>query len=144
LRDVFLCEFPKLERLELLLGEEHYGFDGGVEDLQPLLSGERFPSLKFLGLMNSNIADDIAAVVVNSPIVQRIEELDLSMGNITDAGIHSLMQLPKNTGLRRLNVSHHYASPASIEALRKSVSCEVIAEDPQEIEDEWRPILHAE
>jgi hypothetical protein len=144
LRDIFLCDFPRLEHLELLLGEENYGFDGGVEDLQPLLSGKLFPELKFLGLMNSNIADEVAAVVVNSPVVQRIEELDLSMGNLTDAGIRSLTQLPQGGQLRRLNVSHHYASPASIAALKQAVACEVVADDPQEADDEWRPILHAE
>ncbi len=42
LREVFLCDFPNLEHLELLLGEEGYGFDGSAEDLQPLAGGKGF------------------------------------------------------------------------------------------------------
>ena len=144
IRELQLCEFPALERLELLLGEEHYGFDGGVEDLQPLLSGRLFPRLKFLGLMNSAIANDIAAVIVNSPIVARLETLDLSLGNLDDEGVHSLMSLAAFPQLRRLNISHHYAAEDVVAALVKTLPFEVVAGDPQQPEDDWRPIVHAE
>ncbi len=144
IRELFLCDFPALEHLELLLGEEHYGFDGGVEDLQPLLSGKLYPRLKFLGLMNSAIANDIAAVAVNAPIVARLETLDLSLGNLDDEGVRSLSGLAGNTQLRRLNISHHYASQESVAALVKALSFEVVADDPQTPEDDWRPIVHAE
>lgn len=144
IRDIFLCEFPDLEHLELLLGEENYGFDGSVEDLQPVLSGRLYPKLRYLGLMNSVIANDIAAVVVNSPIVERIETLDLSLGNLDDEGVRSLMGLPSGTSLKVLNISHHYAAEDTVARLQQSVKCQVIADDPQEPEDEWRPIVHAE
>jgi len=101
IRELFLCEFPALEHLELLFGEENYGFDGSVEDLQPVFSGQLHPQLRFLGLMNSTIANDIAAVVVNSPIVDRIEVLDLSMGNLDDAGVQSLHGLAGKRNLPR-------------------------------------------
>lgn len=144
IRELFLCDFPSLEHLELLLGEEQYGFDGGVEDLQPLLSGKLYPRLKFLGLMNSAIANDIAAVVVNAPVVDRVETLDLSMGNLDDEGVASLTALAGRTHLKRLNISHHYASEVAVAALGEFLPCEVIADDRQEPEDEWRPIVHNE
>lgn len=144
IREVFVCEFPALERLELLLGDGGYGFDGGVEDLQPVLSGRLYPRLKYLGLMNSEIADEIAAVAVNSPIVERIDVLDLSMGNLTDAGAESLLGLAGRSNLRQLNISHHYVTPERLAELKSALSCEVIADDPQSADDEWRPILHAE
>jgi hypothetical protein len=144
IRDLQLCDFPNLEHLELLLGEQNYGFDGGVEDLQPLLSGKVFPKLKFLGLMNSEIADELAAVLVNSPVVEQLETLDLSMGNLSDEGIHSLAALANQAGLRRLNISHHYGSKVAVKELAAALSCQVIADDPQEPDDEWRPIVHAE
>lgn len=144
LRELFLCEFPALEHLELLLGEEHYGFDGGVEDLQPLLSGRLFPQLRFLGLMNSVIANDIAAVLVNSPIVGRVEVVDLSLGNLDDEGVASLAGLAAYKNLRRLNISHHYASERAVAALATALPFELIADDRQEPDDEWRPIVHAE
>lgn len=143
-REIFLCEFPALERLELLFGEENYGFDGGVEDLQPLLSGGLFPSLKHLGLMNSSIANEIAAVVVNSPIVDGLETLDLSMGNLDGEGVKSLSGLGPDCRLKTLNISHHYASEAEVHALAAALPCAVIADDPQQPDDEWRGVLHAE
>jgi len=130
--------------LELLLGEEHYGFDGSVEDLQPLLSGRLFPSLKFLGLMNSRIANDIAAVLVNSPIVDRVEVIDLSMGNLDDQGVNSLLGLSNHKNLKKLNISHHYASQQAVDKLARTLPFPVVAEDRQDSDDEWRPIVHAE
>ncbi len=144
LREIFSCDFPALKHLELFLGETHYGFDGGVEYLQPLLTGRMFPSLKFLGLMNSEIANDIAAVLVNSPIVERIETIDLSLGNLDNEGVRSLLALASHKQLRRLNISHHYASAEVVADLVKALPFEVVADDPQEPEDDWRPIVHAE
>jgi len=115
-----------------------------VQDLQPLLTGRLFPKLKFLGLMNSAIADDIASVVVNSPLVERIDVLDLSMGNMTAEGVNSLSGLAECKNLKKLNISHHFAAPDVVEKLREVLPCEVVADDPQEPEDDWRPIVHAE
>jgi hypothetical protein len=135
---------PALEHLELLLGESNYGFDGSAEDLQPVLSGRLYPRLKYLGLMNSEIANDIAAVVVNSPIVERIESLDLSLGNLNDEGLRSLHDLADKKNLVRLDISHHFASDDAVAELVDMLPCEVIADDRQDPEDEWRPIAHAE
>lgn len=143
-REIFLCDFPALESLQLLFGDENYGFDGSVEDLQPLLSGSLYPKLKYLGLMNSTISNDIAAVVVNSPIIDRIETLDLSMGTLDDSGVASLKSLAGKANLKTLDISHHYASAEAIDELRAALSCEVIADDPQEADGDWRPVLHAE
>lgn len=144
IREICLCEFPALEHLELLLGEPGYGFDGGVEDLQPLLSGRLFPRLKWLGLMNSSIANEIAAVVVNAPLVARLEHLDLSLGNMDGEGVRSLLGLAALSNLKSLNISHHFASEDDIAALKQALKCQVLAEDKQDPEDEWRPIVHAE
>jgi len=144
LRELFRCDFPNVESLRLLLGEANYGFDGSVEDLQPLLSGQLFPKLKYLGLLNSEIENEIAAVVVNSPIVDRIEQLDLSLGNLDNEGVRSLLQLKSKTNLNQLFLAHHYATEAAIEELKRTLPFEVVEEHRQEPDDEWRPILHAE
>ncbi len=144
LREIFLCDFPNLEHLELLLGTDNYGFDGSVEDLQPVLSGRLYPKLKYLGLRNSEIANDIAAVIVHSPIVERINELDLSLGTLDDEGIQSLMSLANRRNLRRLNIAHHYGTVQAVQELVAALPFEVDASDPQEADDEWRPVLHAE
>ncbi|HVJ81909.1 MAG TPA: hypothetical protein VNC50_12650 [Planctomycetia bacterium] len=109
------------------------------------LEGSIYPKLKYLGLRNSVIADEVAAAVVNSPLLSRIEPLDLSMGNMSDAGASSLLKgLAGNTTLKRLVLSFHYISEAKVKELKKGLRCTVIADDPQQEEDDWRPIMYSE
>ena len=81
---------------------------------------------------------------MNAPIVERIQVLNLSMGNLDEEGVRSLHQLAPRKNLTRLDISHHFAPEESIERLRKVLPFEVVADDPQEADDEWRPIVHAE
>jgi len=104
------AQLPALEHLELWLGTDYYGGDTDIKDLQPILSGQRFPKLKYLGLRDSEMADRVAAAVATSPITQQIEELDLSMGNLSDVGAQALLASPAIAKLRKLNLSHHYCS----------------------------------
>ena len=117
LRSVCSCEFAQLEYLELWLGTDEYGANATVEDLQPLLYGKLLPKLKYLGLINSHIADRIAAVVVNSPLMQRLESLDLSLGILSDEGGESLLHL-KDSALKKLNLHYHFMSPEMVKRLR--------------------------
>ena len=83
-------------------------------------------------------------MVVNAPITQRIETLDLSLGNMSESGARSLMMLPRDGRLKRLDVTYHYIPAAVVAELKQSLPFEVIADDPQDLEDDWRPIMHAE
>ena len=103
-------KFPELEYLELWLGTPNYNGDCRVNDLQPLLTGKLFPKLKYLGLRNAEIVDDIAAVIVTAPIVDQLEILDLSLGNLGDVGGNALLNLQSKTNLKRLDLHHHYLS----------------------------------
>ena len=137
-RSVCISNFPNLEYLELWLGTDEYGANFSVPDLQPILSGRLFPKLKYLGLRNSQQADDIAGVIVNSPIVSRIETLDLSLGVLTDEGANALLKLSSPT-LKKLNLHYNYFSPEVIKQL-KALPLTVDASKPSgmEEEDEWR------
>jgi predicted DNA-binding WGR domain protein len=117
MRSVCSCDFEQLEHLELWLGTDQYGGNIRIEDLQPLLSGKLFPNLKYLGLRNSDIADQIAAVVVNSPLMQRIETLDLSLGTLSDEGGEALLHL-KDSKLKKLNLHYHFMSADMVKRLR--------------------------
>jgi hypothetical protein len=144
LREICRCEFPNLEHLELWLGVENYGWDGGVEDLQPILTGKHFPKLTYLGLRNSEIVDEIAPVVVNAPILQQLQVLDLSNGTLSDVGAQALLNLPAGIPLKELNLSHHYMTDAMVGRLLKGVKCEVVAEDGQDPDEEWRGVVVSE
>ena len=139
IRSVCMARFPSLEYLELWLGTDEYGANHGVADLQPILSGRLFPNLKYLGLRNSHIADDIAAVVVNSPVLQQIETLDLSLGVLTDEGAKSLLKLPASATLKNLNLHYNYISPDLIAQLQKSpVTMDASKPSNMDDDDEWR------
>lgn len=101
-------DFPELTHLELWLGVENYGGNARAEDLTPILSGQRLPSLTSLGLRNAEIADEVAAAVASAPVVARLSELDLSMGVLGDLGGEALLTGQPLTHLKTLNLSHHF------------------------------------
>ena len=101
---------PNLRKLELYLGVDDYGFDGGLEDVLPFLEKDRFPNLTYLGLKNSEIQDDIAIAVSDAPVLLQLQELDLSLGTLTDKGAEALIASAGVRRLDKLNLSYHYMS----------------------------------
>ena len=119
-REVGAADLPALEHLELWLGDDGYGGDSTADDLDLILSGDRFPRLHYLGLRDSHIADQVAAAVARSPLLRRIKSLDLSMGTLGDDGAGALLGSPAVARLEKLDIHHHYCSPevvARLEAL---------------------------
>ncbi|MGI5237495.1 STM4015 family protein [Dactylosporangium sp. CA-139066] len=102
--------FPALRELELWLGIREYGGDATIEDLAPIFGGADLPALRRLALRNAEIADEVAEALAAAPVVARLEELDLSMGALSDAGAASLLLGQPLTHLRRLDLSHHFMS----------------------------------
>lgn len=139
IRSICTSTFPNLEYLELWLGTGDYGGTSTVADLQPILSGKFFPKLKHLGLRNCEYADDIAGVIVNSPVLERIETLDLSLGVLTDVGGKALLNLMGNSSLKKLNLHYNYFSAGVIKDLKK-LPFPVDTSKPSNMEedDEWR------
>jgi hypothetical protein len=130
LAEVSAAQLPVLEHLELYLGTENYGWDGSVKDLAPILSGELFPKLKYLGLRDSEIADDVAKAVAKSPLLDRIEVLDLSLGALADEGGEALLAAPAIKKLKKLDLHHHYLTDEVAERLR-GLGIEVNLDDGQ-------------
>jgi Leucine Rich repeat len=130
-QEVFQAQLPALEHLELWLGTPDYGGDITPEDLAPLLDGSLFPQLKYLGLRDSEIADQIAAAVANAPIVQRLKTLDLSLGNVGDIGAMALLDSPLIQHLEKLDLHHHYITEELTNKLTK-LSIIVDVSDRQE------------
>jgi hypothetical protein len=139
IRSIGMSEFPNLEYLELWLGTEEYGGNSSVADLQPILSGRLFPKLKYLGLRNSEHADEIAGVVVNSPLIHQIETLDLSLGVLTDDGAEALLKLPESATLERLNLHYNYFTADLVRRLKAlPLTVDVSRPSHMDRQDEWR------
>lgn len=146
-RGIAAGELPRLEHLELWLGDEGYGGTTTVEDLAAILQGDRFPALLYLGLRNAEIADAIAIALASAPVVGKIQTLDLSLGNLSDEGAKALAESPAIRKLRKLAIEHHYVSPELVEKLA-ATGIELDASDPCE-PDEYdgethRYIAHSE
>jgi hypothetical protein len=130
-REVVVAELPELRHLELWLGMEHYGGDTTIADLTPILSGEQFLKLEYLGLRDSQEADEVATAVATAPILERIDVLDLSLGTLTDAGAAALAASPAVARLRKLDIHYHFCSAEGL-GLLQALPIELDASDPQE------------
>ncbi|MBE1537891.1 STM4015 family protein [Actinomadura algeriensis] len=118
---VVASDLPNLEHLDLWLGVNGYGGDVSMDDLAPVLSGERFPSLRHLGLENAERQDEIAAAVASAPVVARLESLSLARGMLTDAGAEALLSGQPLTHLRKLDLHHHFLTDAMMARLKEAL-----------------------
>lgn len=112
------ADLQNLEHLELWLGDENYGANTNIYDFEDLLSGDLFPSLKYLGLRNSEHADELAPVVATSPLLLRVDTLDMSLGNMSDQGGQAFLKSSALGNLKQLDLYHHYFSNEMMEALK--------------------------
>ncbi|NUU21521.1 MAG: STM4015 family protein [Streptomycetaceae bacterium] len=134
-RAVGASVFPALESLELWLGVEEYGGDATVDDLAGILNGRGLPALTTLGLMNSEIQDEICAAVASAPIVSRLRTLDLSMGTLGDEGAEALLTGQPLTHLDQLVVSHHFMTKRMCDRLAEALPGIVLGLEDVEEED---------
>ncbi|MEV6279077.1 STM4015 family protein [Nocardia sp. NPDC051832] len=151
LRAVAASELPALERLDLWLGTTEYGATAEISDLEPFLTGTRFPALTHLALRNSDIQDQIALAIASAPVVARLSSLDLSLGTLGDEGAAALLEGQPLTHLKTLDLHHHFISSAlskRLVAALEPFGVEVIlsGEEEAEIDDdrEWRYVAVGE
>ena len=128
---IFTLELPDLEHLELWIGNDNdddYEANTSIEHLAPILSGEIFPKLYYLGLRNCEYADEIAIAIVNSPLINKIKILDLSLGFLTDAGATALLNCPAINDLDILNIASNRLSKTMVDKLMQ-LDTEVVADN---------------
>ena len=101
---------PNLKHLELNLGTRHYNGCRSIENLTPLFAGELFPNLKYLGLKDSDIANEIAYEIAHSTLIERLDVLDLSQGALTEEGAEILLNSSKISNLKFLDISSNHLS----------------------------------
>jgi hypothetical protein len=121
IRSVGAAELPRLEHLELWLGVRESTGAWQAADFDGILSGERLPALRDLGLQNSDLQDEVAALVAAAPVVARLESLALSMGVLTDEGAQALLSGRPLTHLKELDLHHNYLSEEMVERLRAAL-----------------------
>lgn len=141
LNEIYNAHLPELTTLTLYLGVEDYGFDGSIEDILPFLNQNPFPKLKYLGLTNSEIQDEIAIAAANAPVLEQLDTLDLSNGTLSDKGAEVLINSDAVKKLKHLNLNYHYMSDEMVarwEATGLSVNIFDQQEADADDEYEWR------
>lgn len=131
-------QLPALQHLELWLGSYRYGGNSTIDDLMPILEGDLFPSLSYLGLRNSHYSDEIAHAIVNTPIIKFINTLDLAMGTLSDKGAEALLNSSEINELDILNVHDNYLSDEMIQRLSQ-LDCQLINHNQKQEEADEDP-----
>ncbi len=135
--DLCKSNLPDLEYLEIWLGTEDYGCSVTVDQLKPILDG-KFPKLKYLGLKNYYLGDDLAVALKGASIINSLNTLDISMSVLKDAGAQALYENDDLLKLDHLNCRHHFISEDWMAKLTKKFSVQNInLEDKEEPYDDW-------
>lgn len=134
---------PALNHLELWLGSDNYGFDGGLETYQRLLAQIGPERLRYLGLRDSEISDDLAVWLAQQPWLGSLRTLDMSLGTIGDTGAQALAESPNLGTIERIDLSHHYISPQWQQKLL-ALPCAVVLDDHEDEDDGDRYVAVSE
>ncbi|HWO23580.1 MAG TPA: WGR domain-containing protein [Kofleriaceae bacterium] len=118
-RAIATAAIPSIEFLNIWYGDDSYGGDATVKDVELLLGRADLPKLRHLGLMNSEFADKLPEALVKSKLLPQLRELDLSLGCMTDEGARVIAQHKAAfQHLEKLNLSLNYLSKAAIATLK--------------------------
>lgn len=98
-------DLPALEYLELWINAPVNQNNLLMNALNMMFDGSKFPKLKYLGIKNCKFADDVAMSIARSPLMERLIELDLSLGNLSSKGLAALLSSNFINELDVLNVS---------------------------------------
>jgi uncharacterized protein (TIGR02996 family) len=112
-RAIARAKLPELETLIVWTGESS-GDGCSAADLRELIGALGTANLRWFGLVNCEHTDEILGDLVAAPWFARLEELDLSKGTLTAAGVDTLARsADRLAGLARLDVSENLLDGAA-------------------------------
>ncbi len=124
------AKLPNLKKLLLYIGVDNYGFDGNADTIRTLLEQADFPRLSYLGIVDSEIQDEVVKIVLESRFMKQISTLDLSMGTLTEKGGALLLEkLPLFPNVKKLDVHYHYMPEETVKKLEQ-LPVELDASEP--------------
>lgn len=134
LDDIARANLPSLKSLILYLGVDDYGFDGNLETIKNLVEKMNFPNLKELQLLNSDIQDEIAEMILNEVILNQLDVLGLGAGTLTDKGGQLLFDnFDKLKHLKKLDLEYNFLSDEMAKKL-ESLDLDINTEDRNEVD----------
>lgn len=136
--DILGSDLPNLEKLVLYVGVEDYGFDGDMNVFRPLFSKDRFPNLKWLGIVDAEEQNTVVEMFLESDILPQLETMDISAGVLTDEGARLLLDhVDKIKHLKFINMKYNYLSDEMKKELQKSLPMKIDVSDSQEYDDDY-------
>lgn len=134
LDDIANAALPQLKTLVLYLGDGGYGFDGDIEDVKKILYKNKFPNLTYLGIVNSEIENEVVAAVLASDILPQLETLSFGYGCLTDEGGNLLLaEKDKLAHLKTLDLTYHYLTDEMM-AKMTALPMQVIVAEQQDLD----------
>ncbi|MDZ8137273.1 MAG: hypothetical protein RM049_18540 [Nostoc sp. DedQUE04] len=125
LDEICQLELPALEYLELWLGSSDWAYEFVMKFITDC--PHIFPKLKYLGLRDCAFSDEFACAIVDSPIIENLLELDISIGNLGYEGAECLLNSLSVRQLDTLDISDN-CLPAELIERFKQLNIKVIAD----------------
>lgn len=135
---------PKIKHLEIYYGTDEYGGECSLSEVQPLLNRTDLTNLTYLGLKNSEFADEIASAMKGAKVLKTLKTLDLSLGTMTDAGAEALAAAKDSLAhLEVLDLTRNFLSAKGIKAV-KGLCKKVITSEQEDSDDDYRYVAISE
>ncbi len=113
------ADLPQLSTLEAWFGRPDYGGVTDISALRPLFTSTTLPSLRDLGLQNSEMQDQIAIELAKSPLLTGLTRVDLSMGTMHGPGVEAILAAaPAFEQVEELNLERNYIPKPLADQLR--------------------------
>lgn len=120
LETIAAAAWPELVELELWTGTPDYGCDCALGDVVKLLIRVP-PKLRVLRILNCEFTDDLLPHLLALHAAHPLDEIDLSLGTLTDAGAQLLLgRATELAALARLRIFDNCIGTAMLERLRAS------------------------
>ena len=127
---------PRLAHLELWTGTVQYGSEITLDDLQPIFDAHGLPALRHLGIVNSELSDNLVQALVASRVLGQLESLDLSRGIAAAAFTEQLVRnAPRFRHLAEIDLSRNLLRDDEIAAIRAVLDNVVIGEQRERDDD---------
>lgn len=135
--DILASDLSNLEKLIIYVGVNDYGFMDDYQLFRPLFSKERFPKLKYLGIVNSDEQNQIVELFLESDILPQLETMDISAGTLTDEGAQLLLDnVDKIAHLNFINMRYNYLTKEMKKKLQQ-LPMKIDVSESEDPEDDW-------
>ncbi|MEU5881219.1 hypothetical protein [Spirillospora sp. NPDC047279] len=120
--NVAACRLPALEHLELWSTEDFGDAQdpGEREAFGELFWSGTMPRLRHLGLREFTFVDDLVEQLATSPLLPRLDSLDLSHSLLTGKGAQALINAEGFRDLTRLVLRRHCMDAETTETIRRA------------------------